>query len=105
MKVIILLAGLFGLTNCQNWELSEVGLCIEKPASCPTRVQRYGICCKINNVPTEFNNYCQACAAVKIYLFRVANNGNINFPPTMYADDTNYRLILNNLFNPNVSIV
>lgn len=58
MKIIVFLAAILGLSSAQDWELSETGLCIEKPASCPTRVQRYGVCCKINGVPTAFNNYC-----------------------------------------------
>lgn len=52
MKIIVFFAAMLGLGISQDWELSETGLCIEKTTSCPTRVQRYGVCCRLNNVAT-----------------------------------------------------
>lgn len=56
-------------------------------------------------MPTEFNNYCQACATVRISLFRVVKSGNINYQPMIYANEMNgskdgfgYGLIFENLF-------
>jgi len=78
MKVFLAIAAILGLATSQDWELSETGLCIEKMTSCPSRKQKYGICCKIKGVPRSFDNYCLACTAVSLLLFRVAINGNIN---------------------------
>jgi hypothetical protein len=52
MKIILALAALLNLTYADDWELEDVGLCIEKASSCPSRQQRYGVCCKINGVAT-----------------------------------------------------
>ena len=75
MKLITFFTGLciFLLTsNAQNdpFTFEEEGLCIEKPESCPNRIQKYGICCTPENsrAPREFQNYCQGCQAV-IYIF------------------------------------
>lgn len=87
MKIFAFLIALIGLTNSLGWQLSDVGLCIERPSNCPSRLQKYGICCVLNNTPTEFKNYCQACAAVKMYLFRVVWNGNISFQQEMYVNE------------------
>lgn len=71
----------------QDWNLGETGLCIERLASCPAGLQRYGVCCRVRGVATEFNNYCLACAAVIMGLFRGATNGSTNSPPAAGARD------------------
>lgn len=54
MKVIVALTAMLGLVCSQgDWELETTGLCLpDKSTSCPTRLQKYGVCCRIKNVPT-----------------------------------------------------
>ena len=45
------------------WSQRETGLCIGAEPSCPQKMQKYGVCCKINGANQFFNNFCLACLA------------------------------------------
>lgn len=45
------------------WSQREYGLCIGAEPTCPQKMQKYGVCCKINGVNQFFNNFCLACKA------------------------------------------
>lgn len=98
MKIIPLFVALIAGSFAQDWQLSETGLCIEKPISCPTRIQRYGVCCRLNNSAREFSNYCQACSAVVYILFRVVLNGNTSYQQAKYANEIQFDVCFVYLF-------
>ncbi len=68
MKFLLVLFALIifvlGKKDTENvWSQKEYGLCIGAEPSCPQRMQKYGVCCKIEGVNKFFNNFCLACKA------------------------------------------
>lgn len=68
MKFLLLLFAILGgvltMKDIEDvWSQREYGLCIGAEPSCPQRMQKYGVCCKINGINQFFNNFCLACQA------------------------------------------
>ncbi len=68
MRILLVLLGVVwsvvGKKDIEDvWSQREYGLCLGAEPSCPQKMQRYGVCCKINGVNQFFNNFCLACKA------------------------------------------
>ena len=68
MRFLLLLLAVMAVVLAKKdiedvWSQKEYGLCIGAEASCPQKMQKYGVCCKINSINQFFNNFCLACKA------------------------------------------